>query len=372
MTRLVYHAGDDDDSPFDTSITDILSSSDSARIACPYIGLSYFQNLVGDVDSWRLLTDVEAWIGLYRGEARHDIQNFIETHSPQIHHVQDLHAKVVLGDEMALVGSANLTTKGISQREEMGVLLDAPETIAELSDWYDTLWSNSDTVDTDVLSEIASTSPSSPPTTDSETPSLSSSAPRINTSIPSFHSSTSTTKEVSPHGEDTDLVELISRTPDREWIESYLDLMSSLISETGLDEDDPRIVTTMKQSDRIAVIINQRYVLGTFFSGTPKTGFILPDWMDGLDEVIEQSVEDEHFQFKRLVWEDESVSRPHWLEFTRRPDEILAEKIRRHWMQAALAEADRASQSSYSSHDPQLYRLAVNRSYRKSILDRAF
>ncbi len=57
-----------------------------------------------------------------------------------IHHCPALHAKAVISDSFAMMGSANLTNHGILGRTEMGVLLDDPAMVAEMGAWFDDLW----------------------------------------------------------------------------------------------------------------------------------------------------------------------------------------------------------------------------------------
>ncbi|ELZ98081.1 hypothetical protein C440_02498 [Haloferax mucosum ATCC BAA-1512] len=377
MSHLVYHQRDNEgqsESPFDTTLRGIIDSDGPTRIACPYLGLSYVEALVTEADSWELLTDVEAWMGLYRGEKRTEVQEFIENHHSKIHHIKGLHAKVVMNPEQALVGSANLTQTGVARRDEMGILIDDCILVSEAHEWFETLWDESDLIDTGELETLVETDSPSRLQSDSRSSSISSSAPRLSAEIPTLESEAPARPEAEPKVSemDEDLIERMAKAPDRAWINAYFDLMANLLSTLDLPESDPRLLTTMKQSNRFAVTVNQRYVLGAFFLNQPRVGFLLPDSMEGLEETIRNSYEEEHFQFKPLVWEDETASRPHWIEFEERPEDILSDNLRRNWMSAAIEETDRASQSSFSSHDPRVYRLAMDTEYRERHIEAAF
>lgn len=81
MTRIISHAEDgyeQADSPFDAAIQEVAWKDSPVRIACPYIGLAYIKGLLSEVDDWRLLTDVNAWMGLYHGDHRTATRDFID------------------------------------------------------------------------------------------------------------------------------------------------------------------------------------------------------------------------------------------------------------------------------------------------------
>ncbi len=61
---LVHHTPESSGggvSPFDTAIMEIATGRD-VRIACPFLGVKYLQRVIDRASSWRLLTDVEAWL----------------------------------------------------------------------------------------------------------------------------------------------------------------------------------------------------------------------------------------------------------------------------------------------------------------------
>lgn len=140
--KLVHHTPESANggvSPFHTAIMEIVTCRE-ARIACPFLGVGYLRRVVGCASSWRLLTDVEAWLASQTVATRAQVVEFILAHRERVHHCGDLHAKVVVGGDRALVGSANLTAKGIGRRIEMGVRLDDCEQVGQLAAWFDRLW----------------------------------------------------------------------------------------------------------------------------------------------------------------------------------------------------------------------------------------
>lgn len=163
----------------------------------------------------------------------------------------------------------------------------------------------------------------------------------------------------------------VARAPDPDWAVSFLELAHNVLSAIGLSEDDPRLITSMAQDDRFGIAVNNRYVLGAFFTDPVTIGFILSDSVDDLDALIEQS--SGYYRYKPLAWEEDDTVTPHWIEFATRPGEMLTEKLRRDWLSASLRETDRASGSPYqSSHDPRVYRLIMDDDYQRQVLASAF
>lgn len=181
MRNLIYHSEgsyNKGESPFDAAIRET-ADSEPVRIVCPYIGPTYVKSILSEVDEWQIITDVVAWVGTFHGDSRDEIKEFIEEHQDRIHHFRHIHAKVVLSDDSAVLGSANLTEKGVIGRTEMGVRFDEKEKIAELSEWFTRLWSESDPVELAELDELVRTSPSASSTHSQPTASLSSDTPRV-------------------------------------------------------------------------------------------------------------------------------------------------------------------------------------------------
>jgi hypothetical protein len=80
-----------------------------------------------------------------------------------------------------------------------------------------------------------------------------------------------------------DLVERVALVPDKDWVISFLQLAKvalSTVETIGLPESDPRLVTSMAQSDRFGIAVNNRYVLGAFFNDPVSIGFIHPDGVE--------------------------------------------------------------------------------------------
>lgn len=140
MATLLYHSESDPASPFDSAILRVAKSG-PVRIVSPYIGVTYLERIVNIQPEWRLLSDVEEWLRALSARDRPKAWAFIRAHLEQIRHVPALHAKCVISDTLAMMGSANLTQRGILGRTELGVLIDDPAMVAELCIWFDLIWS---------------------------------------------------------------------------------------------------------------------------------------------------------------------------------------------------------------------------------------
>lgn len=143
MSKLLYHAvqrTNSDCSPFDDAILNAARGA-VVRIASPYIGLSYLERIIQVASDWTLISDIEAWLSSLSMRARPSAWSFIREHINRIHHCPGLHAKVVIGDKLAVFGSANLTLTGIQARTELGMLLTEHSQVHELSSWFDGIWS---------------------------------------------------------------------------------------------------------------------------------------------------------------------------------------------------------------------------------------
>lgn len=143
-------------------------SSKSIKIACPYLGHEPFTRVLRECSAWQLLTDIDELLrNLVRAERQWFIDLLNEDPS-RVRHNQNLHAKVVVAGQHALVGSANLTARGLTRRAEMAVLISDRATVAELNAWFDELWDGCDEIKRDAIHAIADFAAKLPPRSSSE------------------------------------------------------------------------------------------------------------------------------------------------------------------------------------------------------------
>ena len=373
MTELVHHTEESASggtSPFDTAIREIVADED-VLIACPYITLEYLQPVLRQADSWRLLTDIEAWLGNYTMDKREAIREFIARYHERIHNIRNLHAKAVVGETGALVGSANLTWTGLQGRDELAVRFDEPERIAELRAWFDGLWVEGEPPKLNDIDEyIQTVSPVPNSAKRGRATSIPSDSRRVSASLTVDRGTKPRTSESSEESENEyeELVERVERSPSREWIDRHFDLIAELLDITGLTDDDPILVMSIPKSGGIHVTINHRYVLTMMRTARNRTEFILSNETENLDHHITQSVEDYRFE------NHDDEPGPYLVASEDGLQRISDASFKRGWIRAVLNEVEHRWQKApkRDSHKPVVYRAAVDHDYREKVLGEAF
>ena len=189
------------------------------------------------------------------------------------------------------------------------------------------------------------------------------------------------------------LVERVRLAPDREWIESYFNLLEEMIDFAGLDASDPRLVLSIPRSRALPVTINLRYVLSPFRKGEPLLGFILgPEVVDTTEP--KPSLEPSRsfreggtvrlrdgatLAFRHQPWRfrpwgvEQPEETPSFFRVPGRPGTILTGSLKDYWKEAVMREVEHGQRSPFRRyHEPLVYRAAVDRAYRDRVLDEAF
>jgi hypothetical protein len=369
--KLIYHDKESlrrGISPFDEAIID-LAENKNICIICPYIGIAYFDRIIKQAKSWHLVTDVEAWMRSQNLNARQDIKNFIKEHLANIHHYKYIHAKVIVTDNSAFIGSANLTEKGITGRVEMSVLIEEKEQINEVQKWFWDLWNETKSVNSSDLEKYVS-SIMSLPSPDLYKPeySLPSNAPPIKAMLTGIGIENIQIGNIAKNNNESHkhLIECIKLIPNRNWINEYFDLAREMIEFIGLTSEDPRLVMSITGKREIPISINQRYVLMPYHNG--NVGLIMPLEYDSQNYDIDGVIFDaENYFFTN------KIKKARWLGFERKNKIEFSEKIKNYWKQAVLAELKRSKISARRKyHEPVVYEAVMNLSYRNKLIEEAF
>ncbi len=145
MSKLIYHrpGAGAETSPFDEAILEAAKQG-GVKIISPYIGLSYLRRIISIAGDWVLISDIEAWLSSLSTRARPATWLFIRENLDRIHHCPAIHAKTVIGESLAVMGSANLTSAGILARTEMAIVIDDPGQVEEMNAWFDDIWAQTD------------------------------------------------------------------------------------------------------------------------------------------------------------------------------------------------------------------------------------
>ncbi len=370
-TKLVYHTAESitgETSPFDEAIHQIIKD-DYISIACPYLSLNYLQHITKNCRFWRLLTDVEAWLSSSKSIDRQAIQDFIGENSDRVHHYKNLHAKMIVGEEKALVGSANFTKKGITERIELSVFFDKEKQIEELRQWFDNLWQQTSSIEEKELSAYVQALP------DIEISKanifLSFNAPGVKAKFLNkiFHRQFAESED-----EHRRLVERVKLAPSREWIDDYFNLVQELLAFTKLNNDDPRLVLSIPKTDKsLPLMVNSRCVLAAVLNKNPLTCYTFGSDTTQILKLIDKA----HSVWQFSPLRGEKRSPPKYLRFDGLPSSVFLDEtndeIKADWCEAVLAEMKYGTYSTYRRHHkPMVYKVVVNLEYRKKVLDEAF
>ncbi len=371
--KLVYHTQESTSggvSPFDQVIVQIVAGEDTL-IICPYINLGYLERIIDLSKSWRVLTDVEEWFSSLSHSKRVTAQNFIDQHLENFRHVKALHAKIIIANQKALVGSANFTISGITKRVEMSVLFEKEPQVETLRKWANSLWIRSSPINIDELQTCVQSIPSRPPINETKS--------HVTSHVSPIRAKLKPVKQhknqiITTYGEATSeqLVKRVRWAPSREWIDDYFDLMRILLETTGLTNEDARLVTSIPQSHWfLPVSINNRYVLATRRKREQVLiGIICGPEFELLPEFQNKAVS--YGRFKPLRGES-SGDTPFFVRFKNAPQILKSLRLKESWLDAASLETQRAKSSPYRRfHQSIVYRTAIDLNYRKEILDKAF
>lgn len=332
---------------------------DSVDIACPYLSIDIMEKIAELADSWRMITDTEEWVRTQ--SSREEIHEFIKENTENIHDCRNFHAKVIISEKSAIVGSANFTHTGLEKNTEMSVLLEQKSLLDELQNWFNELWSRTGPVEKDALNEYISKAEPANRKTGSKA-SMPDTGPSINTSLDFLKPNISVTKT----GHDL-LVDRVREAPGREWINTYFDWMEQLIEFTDLDEDNPSISTSVPISSpsRLPVSVNQRYVL-TAFPKKGLVGIMLPADSKAVETLSE-------YISNFGIFSTSSDKDPYWFKFPGDPDDFITEEMKQDWKTAIKEELSRGSGSPHKRwHRSEAYKAAIDLQYRKEVLAEAF
>jgi len=365
MPELIYHEVGEDGgvSIFDEKIKEVIENAD-ARLVSPYVGKGYLEELTELADSWRLVTDFDEMASLSGWVTDEDVRTFLTEHSESIRHLNYLHAKAAITDDSAILGSMNLTEKGIFGRTEIGVQFNDVDRVNELNDWFTKLWNRKETETIDAERVASSLEPAE--TEGRETRTGGSSNGYRQPPVSKRRASVGRDNVVKPDkgGAYEALIERVGQLPNRERASRFFDLFAELTEFTGMSNDDPSLVSSMPDDrDKIAITVNRRYVL-VAYPRTGEVGVTLPERDSRLEDFFD-------YDFGTVSGESEEDS-PYFYIFPELPHEILSE-YKDEWRDAVVTEQDRAEASTYrDSHEPVVYRVATDLVFRQRVLNDAF
>lgn len=359
--ELIYHdvGGDENVSVFDKNVKDIVEGKD-VKLISPYVGRSYLRELTSLAESWRLVTDLDEMVSSVRSSQSEETHRFFVDNSERIRSLKDVHAKAIITDKSAVVGSANLTQKGIAGRTEIAVRFDSGDEADELNEWFNELWEweEAEKIEEERITEAVESAVRKNRSRDRK---------ETERTSGSYKSSPVSKKLHTVAGKDEEdydeLVRRVGQMPNRDWASRFFDLFSELIEFTSMTSDDPRLVSSMPQDrDKIAVTVNRRYVL-VAYPQSNQVGVTLPERDERFSEFFD-------YDFSAVSGESVEET-PNFYMFPE-PEEKIAE-VKEDWKEAINHELELAeSAPRRKKHNPVVYRVAVDSVFRQRVLRDSF
>lgn len=173
----------------------------------------------------------------------------------------------------------------------------------------------------------------------------------------------------------TRLVQQVRIAPNAGWISDYLDVMNMLIDSIGLQNGDPRLVTSIPQSRKwfLPVSVNHRYVLAPVKQGGEISIAIIFGPVYELMPELKASTT-VIWRFSPLPPYGEDIAEtPYLIGFSDARRILGSPEIIDCWLDAVRSEIHRAGSSPYHKfHQPAVYEAATNFDYRNQLLNEAF
>jgi hypothetical protein len=402
-------------SPFDTAISELVKGK-SIQVACPYIGVKYFKDIIiNGCRDWELLTDLKALVKS-QGDGKNieKMRDFLEEFSKKIKHQDNLHAKVIIAEDRALIGSANFTHNGIYENKEISVIISDPEKVNEIKSWYNELWQHATELTKEELTEWISRVKEYINYVEKEH--LRSDIPNI-----SFHRKTETNYEQrsSEHIEinqkiEKDITKInynietsqikndakkieVDRTHEQMLIkclkkldrkkiytEQYFDLAQYIVEKFNIKEQDERFCFSIpKNFDKIAIIADQRIILVQwlklkFFN--KQIGLIMPLEFDQKNARLEGwkgwNNKGNYYPFKPKQRESEPEA--YEIRYKKTGEVKFNDITMSEWDRAVEDELRRIEKRDLEKglfrdyHRPTLYKFICDKKYRNYILDQVY
>lgn len=261
--ELIYHDENERDENGISRFSEVLGKigkSTKVDIVAPYVSPDMLNRHFYGCKT-RLLSDFDECFRMLTKNKAKEFGKIIKKTPEQFRHIAGLHAKVFLGNDLALVGSANLTQKGLFGRREMAVLIDEARMIAELREWFENLWRQGSQLSLKIMKNVIGELPIKQ-INKKPKHMFESKAPALEYKlIPKEKKS----REVETEEEIIERIkDRIHRAPSREWIEGYFDLAKKAIHILGDAEQDGRVVFSCPEKKYIALQINRRFIMSAF------------------------------------------------------------------------------------------------------------
>ncbi|MFL9897918.1 phospholipase D family protein [Paraburkholderia fungorum] len=126
---------------YKSHIDTLINQSQTIDIAVAFWGKGAFEYLQGTGKQFRIICNLTS------GGTNPEVIEALQEEGYEVRHLDDLHAKVVIGINVAVVGSANFSTNGLNIEadefdgwQEAGYATNKPEDLGQMRDWFDRQW----------------------------------------------------------------------------------------------------------------------------------------------------------------------------------------------------------------------------------------
>jgi len=155
---LVFHPptrGSSGSSAFADAVRCVLDAEPrqaEVRLVSPYLGKRVLLPII-EHRRFRLVTDLDECLAAAR--ATDGLVSWLKKQTSAVRHLELVHAKAVLTDGAALIGSANLTTEGFCDRFEIACLIHERSLLEVLASWFEEMWRRAEPIDTQRIEAAA-------------------------------------------------------------------------------------------------------------------------------------------------------------------------------------------------------------------------
>ncbi len=358
--KLIYHDlnSNNEESPIDNEIIS-LSKGQTVFIVCPYLNLVYLKRIIDISKNWKLITDINEWVYSLNINQRKEIKKLLLNQKGKIKHISSLHAKVLITEKNAIIGSANLTESGILKKIEMSVLFNEVEKITELLDWFNILWEKGTILSGKKVEAIDN---------------IKYVKPKKSTIINNIHNELifqeARMKKIDngfnyEDESDNYLIKGIQKLKNsRAWIESYFNLLDDLIKELHIEKNSHKISFSITNRFRISFIIGNRYI-------------ILPQKKAEIRVIMPLEFEkniSSYPEAELLGYFTKKGKREALYVSLKYDDEIAFDyTISKYLIQSAMDEWNRTEKSRFrEKHSRKYFKAIIDKNYRQIILNKAY
>ena len=348
------------------SLKKVVGDSQSLRIVSPYLSFRVIVALTEGRD-FELITDQQACSD---AGISADLADFFEEHADSIKSVRGVHAKVVIGEDAALIGSANLTEHGLTKRYEMACEVHEDEQLKELGDWFENLWEVGSNIDT-ALIQLAREKFSQRRAADGQNEYAEDLSQTGNLDWLARQRSTGT-PDSRPMSEEEEIQELAKQlrrfTNTAEEARLILKYFYRAFDQIGLPVEDDRLHMNFGGSKALSITVGQRYVIWVGSDeGAVKFGLLIDDF-----DIARRCSADHDGVYHRAFTRNhqEEMASLYWPV-----DDIqnLPQDIIDSWHSGIVEEVERASMSSFrKSKRPSLHKIVRSPELRARVIELAY